>query len=271
MRGLLRRGVDVVVGGSLIGFALVVVLTTSASAQVRAPGGVTVYDATGCTGSGNAPQVTPPFSVLITGLTPNSTTSQLYVTSKDTNPEVTYGPYIIPNVDSHGVSCLNVNQAPAGTWKIDVVEEGSGFTNSKVITVLPTTPTTTTTIAPPPPPPTTVAPTTVAPTTTTVAPTTTTVGPTTTTPGSTTTGPTTVPPPPPPPTTAVTPTTVPPPSTTPPPVPFPWNIDPVTPPDDVPAVLPATGSSLGLGLAVAVAAIGVGAVAVVLARRSRAA
>src|SRR5262245_36465099 len=127
MFGVLRRVVDGVVGGSLVGLALVVVLATSASAQVRAPGGVTVYDETGCAGSGNSPQVTPPFSVLITGLTPNSTTSQLFVTSKDTQPEVTYGPFIIPNVDSRGASCLNVNHAPAGTWKIDVVEEGAGF------------------------------------------------------------------------------------------------------------------------------------------------
>ena len=90
-----------------------------------------------------------PFSVGITGLTPFSTTSQLFVTDKDAKPEIVYGPITIPNVDDRGNSCIEVENAPTGLWKVDVVEEGSGFTDSKVFTVEGTEPTTTTASTPP--------------------------------------------------------------------------------------------------------------------------
>jgi hypothetical protein len=181
--------------------------STRAVAQVGAPGGVTVYDAVGCSGSGNASHVTPPFSVLITGLPPFSRHSTLYVTDKDASPEITYGPYTIPNVNAQGAVCLNVQNAPSGTWKIDVVEEGSGSTDSKVVTVEGGSPITTVPV----------------PTTTPRAPTTTTMPTTSTTGTSGSTSTTLVPPP-----TTATPTTV----TLPPePLPFPdggWTIEAVS-------------------------------------------
>lgn len=132
-------------------------LPVSASATPRAAGGVTIYDDPGCVGNGNAAKVTVPFSVLITGLTPFSQSSTLYVTDKDAKPEVTYGPFTIPNVDGQGVACLDVIVAPAGSWKVDVVEEGSGFTDSKVFTIEgppapPTVPPQTSPFTAPPPP-----------------------------------------------------------------------------------------------------------------------
>jgi hypothetical protein len=175
------------------GLAVIALDAPNVAAQLRAPGGLTVYDNVDCAGNGNSPKVTPPFSMLITGLTPNSTTSQLFVTDQDASPPIRYGPFIIPNVDSQGVSCLNVNHAPPGMWKIEVVEEGSGFTDSKVITVEGGQPTTTSTTGS---------------TTSTTGSTTSTTGSTTSTTGSTTS--TTAP---------TTPTTT-------GPTPFPWDIDP---------------------------------------------
>jgi LPXTG-motif cell wall-anchored protein len=143
-----------VVAGALATVAVLTIALSTATAQVRSPGGVTIHDDPNCEGQGNAAKVTPPFSVAITGLAPNSTTSQVYVTDKDAHPEIIYGPFLIPNVDGQGTSCININDAPAGTWKVDVVEDGSGFTDSKVFSIeddptsAPTTtaaPTTTTT------------------------------------------------------------------------------------------------------------------------------
>src|SRR5262245_34659668 len=114
------------------------VLVGAASAgwtQLQSAGGITVKDEPECAGSGNSSKVTVPFSILITGLTPLSETSVGYVTDMDANPKVLYGPITIPNVDAQGNTCIEVLRAPPGQWKIDVVEEGSGFTDSKVITV----------------------------------------------------------------------------------------------------------------------------------------
>jgi hypothetical protein len=72
---------------------------------------------------------------------------------------VTYGPATI-TADASGTVCLNILAAPAGMWKVDVVEQGSGFTDSKVFEGidLPPVPTTVAAAnplepAPPPPPP----------------------------------------------------------------------------------------------------------------------
>jgi hypothetical protein len=157
-------------------------IASQVSAQVRAPGGVTIYDERNCAAAGNAAKVTVPFSIGVTGLRPFSEV-QIFVTDKDAKPEVTYGPGLI-KADQNGNVCLNLLSAPVGSWKVDVVEQGSGFTDSKVFTVegltLPTVPTS----QPPPPPPPTIAPSTSAPagsTTTTAA------GSTTTSVGSSTT------------------------------------------------------------------------------------
>ena len=155
---------------------ILVGLASAGSTAPQASGGITVYDNPGCFGlavKGNSAKVTVAFSVAITGLTPNSTTSQLFVTDKDAQPDIVYGPITIPNVDDQGRVCMEVEDAPPGTWKIDVVEEGSGSTDSKVIEVEAPEPTTTTSTA---------TTTTTAPTTTTsTVPTTTTTVPTTST------------------------------------------------------------------------------------------
>ncbi len=116
------------------------------------------HDERNCPGNANSAKVTIPFSVGATGLAP-STTAQLYVTDKDSNPEVTYGPATI-TADESGTVCLNILAAPAGMWKVDVVEQGSGFTDSKVFEIegidLPPVPTTIPTanpLAPVEPPP----------------------------------------------------------------------------------------------------------------------
>ena len=107
-------------------------LASPVSAQ-RAPGGVTIYDSIGCSKDIRAAKVTVPFSIGVTGLDPNSST-EFFVTDKDANPDVVYGPGIF-TADENGNICLDIFDAPAGTWKIDVVEQGSGFTDSKVFTV----------------------------------------------------------------------------------------------------------------------------------------
>ena len=84
------------------------------------------------------------------------------MTDKDSNPEVTSGPATI-TADANGTVCLNILAAPAGSWKVDVVEQGSGFTDSKVFEIegldLPAVPTTIATANPlePAPPPAVVA------------------------------------------------------------------------------------------------------------------
>ena len=46
-------------------------------------------------------------------------------------PNIKYGPITIPPVGSDGTVCAEVLSAPAGHWKIEVVEEGSGFTGQQ--------------------------------------------------------------------------------------------------------------------------------------------
>ncbi len=130
-------------------------VTSTAGWAQRAPGGVTIYDEPGCSGVAllNEAKVTVPFSILATGLTPFSTTSQAFATDLDAQPNIRYGPITIPAVGSDGTVCAEVLSAPAGRWKIEVIEEGSGFTDSKVFTIEPSTP-----------PPTTATPTTAPPT-----------------------------------------------------------------------------------------------------------
>jgi hypothetical protein len=237
---------------------------SNALAGDRARGGVSIHDEPDCVAlRTNDAKVAPPFSILITGLTPSSTTSQLYVTDKDAQPDIIYGPYTIPEVDGAGRACLNVLNAPPGVWKIDVVEDGSGFTDSKVFTVEGPTPTTTigTTT------------TTTGSTTTTTGSTTTTTGSTTTTTGSTTTttGSTTT-------TTRSTTTTTPGGTTTtsePPPERRPWEELPwvlgLSRSAATPATLPPTGSDVGTALLV-IATLSVTGLALVgdSRRRSRA-
>ena len=129
---------------------ILVGLASAGSTAPQAKGGITVYDQSGMLGiaaRGDSAKVTVAFSIAITGLTPNSTTSQLFVTDKDAQPDIVYGPITIPNVDGQGFVCMEVENAPPGTWKIDVVEEGSGFTDSKVFNVEAPEPTTTTSTA----------------------------------------------------------------------------------------------------------------------------
>jgi LPXTG-motif cell wall-anchored protein len=56
------------------------------------------------------------------------------VTDKDANPDIIYGPGTF-TADEQGSICLDVFEAPAGLWKIDVVGQGSGSTDSKVFLV----------------------------------------------------------------------------------------------------------------------------------------
>jgi hypothetical protein len=244
---------------------VIIVAATGVAAQVGSAGGVTIFDATNCAGSGNAAKVTPPFSILVTGLPPLSRTTQLYVTDKDAKPEITYGPFTIQNVTAQGIACVNVLNAPAGSWKVDVVEPGSGFTDSKVFTVEGPAPATTTTT-----PRVITTTTTAASTTTTAAPSTT--GPaqstTTTAAGSTTSAapvqPTTLPPTAPPTATAAPATTLAPPDD------LPWDFDPATPvvPGSLaPPVLPASGARSSVPIAAAAAAFALGLVAVAVTRR----
>ena len=145
------------------------VLASPVSAQ-RAPGGVTIYDSIGCSKDVRAAKVTVPFSIGVTGLAPNSST-EIFVTDKDAQPDIVYGPGTF-TADENGNICLDIFDAPAGTWKIDVVEQGSGFTDSKVFTVEETEtppitlPSTTTTTTGTTTPPATTTPTTLAPPTT---------------------------------------------------------------------------------------------------------
>ena len=108
-------------------------LSQQASAQVQAPGGVTIYDSTGCVSDVRDAKVTVPFSIGITGLRPNSSTL-IFVTDKDAQPDIVYGPGIF-TADENGNICLDILEAPVGLWKIDVFEQGSGFTDSKVFAI----------------------------------------------------------------------------------------------------------------------------------------
>ena len=184
-------------------FAFVVIasgalmLSQQAFAQVQAPGGVTIYDSTGCVERRQVRQGDGP--VQHRDHRPSTELVDLDLRDRQGHPDVVYGPGTF-TADQTGNICLDILQAPTGLWKIDVLEQGSGFTDSKVfaieatetppiITIVPSTTTTTPG-----------APTTEATTTTTLPPpttqptTTTTLPPPTTQPTSTTTTTTLAPP-----------------------------------------------------------------------------
>jgi LPXTG-motif cell wall-anchored protein len=222
---------------ALIG-AVVIITSSPADALIdRSKGSFFVYDTPDCTGQGTASTVTPPFSIGGRNYPPNEPMS-LFVTYQATGER--FGPLTFVT-DSNGAFCLLVNRAlPPGEWKIDILQPGSGFTDSKVIIVGPDAPTTTT--APP-----TSAPSTLPPSTSTAP--TSTVDP----PPATTT--------PPPTTESAASTSTPSPE-------FPWDVLPVPPPS---SLLPSTGPSgtpvlPGLALMLVV----LGTIAFVLARRSKA-
>jgi LPXTG-motif cell wall-anchored protein len=126
--------VTAVVAGATV--TLLVAAATAGWAQIRAPGGITVFDETGCVGSGNAAKVDVPFSIGITGLEPFATDAVMFVTDKDASPQIMYGPISIDLVDGQGNACIDVFRAPPGLWKVDVLEQGNGFTDSKVFTIV---------------------------------------------------------------------------------------------------------------------------------------
>src|SRR5262245_52488686 len=129
----------------VVAFATAFALTAASPAwtQVHAAGGVRVSDELDCPPGGNDPTVGVPFSIEITGLIPFTDEAQMFVTDMD--EKIEYGPIMIQDVDKQGRACVNVLRAPPGQWKIEVVEQGSGFTDSKVITIEgPPEPTTTT-------------------------------------------------------------------------------------------------------------------------------
>jgi hypothetical protein len=236
-----------------------------ASAQVFAAGGVTIYDSVGCSSDVRAAKVTIPFSIGVTGLAPSSST-EIFVTDKDAQPDIVYGPGTF-TADQNGNICLDIFDAPPGTWKIDVVEQGSGFTDSKVFTIegtpapiisLPSTTTTipasTTTQAST----TTLAPTTTQPSTTTTLAPTTTLATTTTSPGSTTSPPITTP------TTAPVAPPVTEPAVTRPFDELPWVIQEVE--STSAASIPKTGGTAVIPAAVAVSLLGLGGLAIVTTR-----
>jgi len=269
--------------------ALLVAGSTAGWAQVRAPGGITIFDETGCVGSGNAAKVDVPFSMGITGLQPFATDAEMFVTDKDESPEIMYGPIGIDLVDGQGNACIDVFNAPPGLWKVDVVEQGNGFTDSKVFTIV--GPPASTTTSEPTTEPTTVPTTTTSTASTTVAPSTTTTteehGTSTTTststsvppsPSTTTVGPITS-------TSASTSTSVPPrtSTTTPgtisrPGSELPWTIQSVDPsaldtmtltPAASPSVLPRTGAGQTTPIVVATAVLVLAGTALVLGTRRR--
>ncbi len=147
--------------------------TVGAHAATRSRGQFFVFDSPDCTGNGNAPRVTVPASVGGRNYPP-LISMQLFATDMATRER--FGPFVA-TTDANGSFCERVERARSARWKIDLIEPGSGSTDSKVVTVL----------APPPASTTTVAPTTTAAATTTVPVTTTTVGGTTTTDSGTTT------------------------------------------------------------------------------------
>jgi len=239
--------------------ALVVAVPSLASAgSSRSRGQFFVYDTPNCVGAGNSAKVTMPASVGGRGYPPNID-MDIYATDKNTNER--FGPFVV-TTNGDGAFCAEVVDARATHWKIDLVEPGSGNTDSKVVTVL----------APPTPPTTTVPPTTIAPTTSTTTPatTTTTVGASTTTSqGTTTTSQGTT-------TTTVAPSTTPATTTTAvttttvegsggPPI----DIEQVPVPPDW--TLPATGAAPSTSLRWALGFLVVGALLVAMTRRARSA
>ncbi len=211
-------------------------LATPASAQ-RSRGNFLVYQATDCTGlieRANDPTVTVPFSMGGRNY-PANIDLQLFATDHP-NGDVS-GPFTV-TTDAQGRFCERVNQARPTQWKINLIEPGGLFTDSKVITVLPTAPPETTTTAAP------------GQTTTTVAGQTTTAAATTTAvPGQSTT------------TVAAT-------TSVPPTEDLGFEVEPVPVPPEV--ILPATGSDTNELTAIAVALLATGMIAYFTVRRRRA-
>ena len=121
--------------------ATVTLLAVPVSAQGRSRGSFFVFTSVECSGGGNAAKVVTPFSVGGRKYPPNTDLS-LYATDMATN-EV-FGPFVV-TTDEEGSFCERVNRARATHWKIDLVEPGNGFTDSKVVQVLAPPVTTTTT------------------------------------------------------------------------------------------------------------------------------
>jgi hypothetical protein len=162
--------------------AVSAVASPSVQAATRSKGTMSVYDTPDCTGNGNSPKVTVPFSVGGRNYPPNIEID-VYATDMKTNER--FGPFVV-TTNASGDFCALVRRARPTQWKIDLVEPGAGSTDSKVITVLPppTPPTThppATTTPPTVAPPSTAPPTLPATTTTVGGSTTTNQGGTTTT------------------------------------------------------------------------------------------
>ena len=170
---------------ALLCVATLASLAVPASAQ-RSRGNFFVYQSLNCTGlaeRSNDPHVSVPFSVGGRNY-PANIELRLFAYDLNTDPNDVFGPFVT-TTDADGRFCELVFQARPTHWKIDLVEPGSGFTDSKVITVIPSAPPTTTTL------PSTTTPTTAITTTSVPGQTTTTTASTTTTsttvPGQTTT------------------------------------------------------------------------------------
>ena len=109
------------------------IASQQAAAQIRAPGGVTIYDSIGCSTDDRDAKVTVPFS-MGSPASPRTRRPSFFATDKDAKPEIVYGPREF-TADENGIICLDILEAQSGTWKVDVVEQGSGFTDSKVFTI----------------------------------------------------------------------------------------------------------------------------------------
>ncbi len=117
---------------SVIGVLVVLVALASGAPGVDASRGEFFdYDSPDCIGNGNAPKVTVPFSVGGRSY-PANTELQIYATDK--RADETFGPFTV-TTNADGAFCARVNAARETQWKIDLIEPGSGFTDSKVIWV----------------------------------------------------------------------------------------------------------------------------------------
>jgi LPXTG-motif cell wall-anchored protein len=138
-RRRVRRSVTTV----LLCAVTLAVFATPASAQ-RSRGNFFVYQSTNCTGlaeRSNDSKVSVPFSVGGRNY-PANIQLELFAVDLNTDPNDVFGPFVV-TTDAEGRFCERVSQARTTHWKIDLVEPGSGFTDSKVIEVVaPTVPTT---------------------------------------------------------------------------------------------------------------------------------
>jgi hypothetical protein len=162
---------------------LVATATIVPSSAFAASGTMKVHDTADCSGKGNDPKVTIPFSLEFTGFAPY-TTGTVTAYTQPGGVKVASGEVL---VDGKGYRCVRVDgDAPPGKYKI-VYDFGQGTGKQKVIEVV---------AAPTPPPtnpPTTAPPTTQPPTTQPPTSPPVTTGPPTTGPPATTSGPTSQP------------------------------------------------------------------------------